>query len=100
MISKAVFAQGGKGIDALQFRDVAVAAPGPGEVLVRLRAATLNFRDLLFINGLLVNVTKQPEYVPLSCGVGEVQAVGAGVTRVSVGQRVQPIFMLGWISGP
>jgi NADPH:quinone reductase-like Zn-dependent oxidoreductase len=91
---------GGKGIAALEFRDVEVGAPGAGEALVRLKAATLNFRDLLFIKGLLPRSTKLPDYVPLSCGAGEVLAVGAGVTRVRVGQRVTPIFHQGWINGP
>jgi NADPH:quinone reductase-like Zn-dependent oxidoreductase len=100
MYSRAAYAVGGKGIDALEFRDVELGKPGPGEALVRLRAATLNFRDLLFIKGLLPRTTKLPDYVPLSCGAGEVLAVGAGVTRVRVGQRVSPIFHQGWINGP
>jgi NADPH:quinone reductase-like Zn-dependent oxidoreductase len=90
---------GGKGIDGIEVREVPVPQPGPGEALVRLKAATLNFRDLLFVTGRLPNMTKQPDYVPCSDGSGEVVAVGEGVTRVKPGDRVQPIFALGWLSG-
>ncbi|MBW8783710.1 MAG: NAD(P)-dependent alcohol dehydrogenase [Novosphingobium sp.] len=97
---KVARAIGGAGIEALTIRDEPIIEPGPGEALVRLRAATLNFRDLLFITGRLPNMTKQPDYVPLSCSVGEVVAIGDDVERVSVGERVTPIFSLGWIRGP
>jgi len=100
MLGRAAYAKGGKGIESLVFRDVDIGAPGPGEALVRLHAATLNFRDQLFIKGTLPRTTREPEYVPLSCGTGEVIAVGDGVTRVRVGQRVNPVFHLGWINGP
>lgn len=92
-------AYGGQGIDALQRRELPMPQPGPGDVLVRLRAATLNFRDLICLKGLLPGLTKEPDYVPLSCAAGEVVAVGDGVTRVQPGQRVIPMFAPGWISG-
>jgi NADPH:quinone reductase-like Zn-dependent oxidoreductase len=88
-------AQGGKGIDSIVFREAAIPTPGPGEVLVRLRAATLNFRDLLFINGVLPGLTKEPRYVPLSCATGEVLAVGEGVSDLKAGDRVNPLFFQG-----
>lgn len=93
-------AVGGSGIDSLEIREVPVPEPGPGEALLRLKQATLNFRDLLFITGRLPNMTRQPDYVPLSDATGEVVAIGEGVTRVKVGDRVQPIFALGWLDGP
>ncbi len=96
---QSAFAIGGKGIDAVAVRDVDVPQPGPGEALVRLTAATLNYRDLLFAKGGLAGMTKEPDYVPLSCGAGEVVTVGAGVTRVKVGDRVSPTFSQGWITG-
>jgi NADPH:quinone reductase-like Zn-dependent oxidoreductase len=92
MVAKSAFAKGGAGIDCVEFREIAIPVPGPGEALVRLRAATLNFRDLLFIKGVLPGLTKAPEYVPLSCAAGEVLAIGAGVTRVKPGDRVNPLF--------
>jgi NADPH:quinone reductase-like Zn-dependent oxidoreductase len=93
------FAKGGAGIDAIEVREVPVPQPGPGEALVRLNAATLNYRDWLFITGALTGLTKEPEYVPLSCAAGEVVAIGAGVTRVAPGDRVSPIFSQVWTSG-
>jgi NADPH:quinone reductase-like Zn-dependent oxidoreductase len=95
MMGKSAFAKGGGGIDCVEIRDVEVPQPGPGEALVRLRAATLNFRDLLFIKGMLPGLTKEPEYVPLSCATAEVLAVGEGVTRVKPGDRVNPLFHQG-----
>ena len=89
-------ARAGAGIEGLFTREVAIADPGPGEVLVRLTAATLNYRDLIGVRGGIPGMTKD-EYVPLSCACGVV--VGAGVTRVAVGQRVSPLFAQGWLSG-
>jgi NADPH:quinone reductase-like Zn-dependent oxidoreductase len=93
------YVRGGGGLDSIELRQVPVPQPGPGEALVRLRAATLNYRDLLFARGGMAGVTKEPDYVPLSCGAGEVMAVGAGVTRVKAGDRVSPTFSQGWING-
>lgn len=93
------FAIGGKEIDAVDLREVDVPMPGPGEALVRLKAATLNYRDLLFAKGSLTGMTKEPDYVPLSCGAGKVVAIGEGVTRVKIGDRVSPTFSQGWITG-
>lgn len=95
---KAAIARAGAGIDALQLRELPVSEPGTGEALVRLKAATINFRDLLFITGRLSGYAK-PEYVPLCCATGEVVALGPGVARVRVGDRVNPIYYPGWIEG-
>jgi NADPH:quinone reductase-like Zn-dependent oxidoreductase len=72
--------------------------PGPGEVVVQVHAATLNYRDLVFLEGSGLGFSRYP-YVPLSCACGRVSAVGAGVTRVAVGDRVCPIFFQNWLSG-
>lgn len=96
--NRAAYGQPGKGIDGIAIREAPVPEPGPGEALVRLRAATLNFRDLLCLQGQLPNA-KEPEYVPLSDAAGEVIAVGEGVTRVQVGDRVSPLFAQGWLTG-
>ena len=95
MLVKSAFAKGGAGIDSVEIREIAMPTPGPGEALVRLRAATLNFRDLLFIKGVLSGLTKQPQYVPLSCATGEVVSVGDGVSRLKAGDRVNPLFYQG-----
>lgn len=96
---KAAFATGGAGIGAVTIADMLVPVAQPGEALVRLTAASLNFRDLLGVRGLLAGV-KEPQYVPLSCGVGEVIAVADGVARVKIGDRVNPLFSQGWLTGP
>jgi NADPH:quinone reductase-like Zn-dependent oxidoreductase len=63
-----------------------------------MRAFSLNYRDLLMVKG-LYNPKQRMPVVPLSDGVGEVTALGAGVTRVKVGDRVCPLFMQKWLDG-
>jgi NADPH:quinone reductase-like Zn-dependent oxidoreductase len=89
-----------KGIDTIRIEDQPIPTPNPGEVLVRLHAATLNFRDLIMAKGLIPGIAKEPELVPLSCGAGVVEAVGEGVERVKPGDRVMPTFTLHWVDGP
>lgn len=96
--SLAAFARAGEGIAGISIREVAIPQPGEGQALVRLKAATINYRDLLALRG-EVPGTIQPEYVPLSDGVGEVVEVGAGVSRVKPGDRVSPLFAQGWFTG-
>ena len=89
----------GKGIDTLSIGEAPIPEPGPGEALVRLKAATLNFRDIIVAKGLIPGIAREPDLVPLSCSAGEVVSLGEGVSRVKAGDRVTPIFALGWISG-
>jgi NADPH:quinone reductase-like Zn-dependent oxidoreductase len=91
--------QSGKGIATLRIEDAPVPTAGPGEALVRLHAATLNFRDIIMAKGLIAGIAKEPELIPLSCSAGVVEAVGDGVARVAPGDRVSPIFNLSWLSG-
>ncbi len=93
------FARGGADIDGVVVRDAPIPQPGPGEALVRLTAATLNYRDLIIAKGLLPGLSKEPDYVPLSCAAGEVVEIGDGVTRVKPGDRVSPLVAQGWIAG-
>jgi NADPH:quinone reductase-like Zn-dependent oxidoreductase len=86
------------GIDSLTLVERPEPQPGPGQVLVNLRAVSLNYRDLMVVKGLYNPKLRLP-MVPLSDGVGEVAAVGAGVTRVKVGDRVAGIFMQKWLAG-
>lgn len=72
--------------------------PGSKEVLLRMRAAALNFRDLLIVNGVYNPALPLP-HVPLSDGVGEVVTVGEQVTRVRVGDRVVGTFSQRWLCG-
>ncbi|UQA63357.1 zinc-dependent alcohol dehydrogenase family protein [Polyangium aurulentum] len=95
---KAIAIQGSFGLDSLALVDLPDPTPGPGQIVVRMRAASLNFRDLLTVKG-LYNPRQPLPLVPLSDGAGEVVEVGAGVTRVKKGDRVCPIFTQGWIEG-
>ena len=71
---------------------------GPYEVVVKLHAAALNYRDLMFAKGVYNPRARLPA-VPVSDGAGVVTAVGEGVTRWKVGDRVCPIFTQGWLEG-
>ena len=83
----------GGGIDGVKLVEHDALVPGPGQALVKIHAASLNFRDLLLAGKLDSGV------VPLSDGAGEVVAVGAGVSRVKVGDRVCGHFYQSWIYG-
>jgi NADPH:quinone reductase-like Zn-dependent oxidoreductase len=74
--------------------------PGRRQVLVRMRAASLNYRDLMVATGRYGKAGVRPGLVPLSDGAGEVAEIGPDVTRVKPGDRVAGIFMQGWIAGP
>ncbi|MGF1583567.1 MAG: NAD(P)-dependent alcohol dehydrogenase [Gemmataceae bacterium] len=86
------------GIDSLTIVDRPELRPGHGQVLVKVKACSLNYRDLLVVKG-LYNPRLQLPFTPFSDGVGEVVAVGEGVSRVNVGDRVAGIFMQKWIDG-
>ena len=73
--------------------------PGSGEVLLRMKAASLNFRDLVVPMRGYGSFTGTLPLIPISDGVGEIAEIGAGVTRVAVGDRVCPMFMQKWIAG-
>lgn len=75
-----------------------VPEPGPGEVRIRVRAVSLNYRDLLTVKG-LYNPKQPLPLIPCSDGVGEVEEVGPGVTRVRAGDRVVPVFNQAWQAG-
>ncbi len=87
------------GIDSLTLAETDVPKPGPFQVLVRLRAASLNFRDLAVASGKYMMSKLPADLVPLSDGAGEVVELGAGVTRVKAGDRVCGIFMQSWMGG-
>lgn len=86
------------GIDELALVERPDPQPAAGEVLVRFHAASINYRDLMVVNGTYNPKMKLPA-VPFSDGAGEVAAVGDGVTRWKVGDRVMPIFAQRWFDG-
>src|SRR6201998_356348 len=73
--------------------------PGLREVLMRVRASSLNYRDLMLLKGGGRGPTKLG-VVPLSDGAGEVAAIGEGVTRVKIGDRIAGCFHPRWFGGP
>lgn len=86
------------GIDSLEFVERPTPAPGPGEVLIAVRAISLNFRDLMMVKGLYNPKMPLPR-IPCSDGAGHVVEVGPGVTAWKPGDRVCGIFMQNWIDG-
>ena len=87
------------GLENLAVVDRPDPAPGPGQVLVRVRAASLNYRDLLLAKGQYNPKLAFPRVLG-SDAAGEVAAVGAGVTRWEPGDRVAGCFMPHWDGGP
>jgi hypothetical protein len=67
--------------------------------LIRVRAVSLNYRDILLVTGRYGFSTPAPDLIPVSDGAGEVAAVGEGVTRFAVGDRVAGIFSQSWLGG-
>jgi NADPH:quinone reductase-like Zn-dependent oxidoreductase len=86
------------GLDALALSERPDPQPGPGQVVVSTRAVSLNFRDLLVVKGEYNRKLPLP-MTPCSDCAGEVKAIGEGVTRVKVGDRVTSIFMQTWLDG-
>ena len=86
------------GIDGLELTEVASRPLGPGEIRLRMRACSLNYRDLLMVRGQYDPRLKLP-LIPLSDGVGEVVEVAPDVTRVAIGDRVAGCFAPRWIAG-
>jgi NADPH:quinone reductase-like Zn-dependent oxidoreductase len=86
------------GIEGLSLDEVPSPEPGRRQVLVKMRAWSLNYRDLLVVKGSYAPKLKFPFQI-LSDGVGEVVAVGPDVTRVKAGERVAGAFMQTWIEG-
>lgn len=87
------------GLDKLQLVEGEVPRPGPGQVLVKISAASLNYRDCMVVEGSYNPKLKRP-MVPLSDCAGFVEDIGAGVTRFKPGDRVAACFMQKWVDGP
>jgi NADPH:quinone reductase-like Zn-dependent oxidoreductase len=86
------------GIDQLTLEDSPAPRPGRGEVLVKVHAVSLNYRDLLMVRGQYNPKMALPR-IPCSDGAGEVVEVGPEVTGITVGERVAGIFMQNWLDG-
>ncbi|MFE8595935.1 NAD(P)-dependent alcohol dehydrogenase [Archangium violaceum] len=90
--------RGGFGLDKLVYAERPDPEPGPMQVRVRVKATSLNYRDLMMVEG-RYNPRQKLPLVPNSDGAGVVDAVGPGVTRVKVGDRVMGLFAQAWLAG-
>jgi NADPH:quinone reductase-like Zn-dependent oxidoreductase len=86
------------GLEDLEIRELPIPQTTPGAVLIKVHAVSLNYRDLLMAKGFYNPKMALPR-IPCSDGAGEVVAIGEGVTRVAVGDRVCGIFMQRWLDG-
>jgi NADPH:quinone reductase-like Zn-dependent oxidoreductase len=89
---------GSGGTECLMMRDEPEPRPKPHEIVVRVRAASLNRRDTMILNG-TYPLTPRQGIVPLSDGAGDVVAIGDAVTRFAVGDRVTGSYFARWIDG-
>ncbi len=89
----------GQGVEAWKLEHREVPTPGPGQVLVRMRAASVNYRDLMIAKGFYGGPPK-PGLVVLSDGAGEVAALGPDVEGRTVGERVASSYYPTWKAGP
>lgn len=87
------------GLGNLQLVDAPMPAPGFGELLIRVAAVSLNYRDMLVVEGGLLPDRPAMPFVPVSDMAGEVVAIGAGVSRFKTGDRVLGNFWTQWIDG-
>jgi NADPH:quinone reductase-like Zn-dependent oxidoreductase len=92
--------KGATSLDGLVQAERPDPRPGPREIVIRVRAASLNFRDQMIVTGNYFGGPVNRNTIPLSDGAGEVAAIGPGVTRFKTGDRVAGAFFQGWISGP
>lgn len=86
-------------IDHLKLGERPTPEPGPGQILLRMKAASLNYRDLVVPRRGYGSRTGTLPLIPVSDGVGEVVATGAGVSRVTPGDRVCPMFFPHYAGG-
>jgi NADPH:quinone reductase-like Zn-dependent oxidoreductase len=95
-----VMAAGTTSVDGLKIVERPEPRTGARELLIRVRATSLNYRDHLVITGAYFGKPIERELVPLSDGAGEVVAIGAEVKRFKVGDRVAGTFFQTWVDGP
>jgi NADPH:quinone reductase-like Zn-dependent oxidoreductase len=86
-------------LDGLRQSERPDPQPGPSQILVRIRATSLNYRDHMVVMGKYFGGAVQRDTIPLSDGAGEVAAVGPGVTRFKTGDRVAGTFFQVWKDG-
>lgn len=95
-----IISKGATSLDSLRLTQASEPEPAPGEVLIRVRACSLNYRDQAIPLGVYIGGPVTQDTVPLSDGAGDIVAIGAGVTGFSVGDRVAGAFFQDWRDGP
>lgn len=95
-----IITKGTTNLEGLKLVDAPQPVAGPGEVLMRVRACSLNYRDQLIPQGLYMGAAVDRDTVALSDGAGEIAALGDGVTGLAVGDRVAGTFFRDWVDGP
>lgn len=98
-MKKYLLLKGSTDMSSLKLIDCDEPAPGAGQVLIRMHATSLNYRDHAVVTGQYFGGILKRDTVPLSDGAGEVVAVGEGVARIKVGDRVAGNFFQGWVDG-
>ncbi|MDB5447783.1 MAG: NADPH:quinone oxidoreductase [Phenylobacterium sp.] len=94
---KAIQVQTPASLDSLKLVDLPdPGQPGPGQILVRIRASSLNYHDYAVVAGMIPTENGR---IPMSDGAGEVLAVGEGVTEFAVGDQVVSTFFPDWLDG-
>ncbi len=92
-------AAGSSSIDGLRRCERPDPEPGPTQILVRIQAVSLNYRDLMIARGHYAGGALASNVIPLSDGAGEIIAAGSAVTRFRIGERVAGTFFRHWIDG-
>ena len=92
---RAVVLEQAYGIENLKLVERPDPVPGPGQIVVDIKAASLNYRDLATVTA----PSGRLPFVPCSDGAGVVSAIGEGVTRVKTGDHVAPLFFQNWFAG-
>lgn len=95
-----VIRNGSTSFEGLKQVEIAKPTPGPGQLLIKMHAASINFRDISLVIGQYPGGPVKRDTVALSDGAGEVIAVGDDVTRFAVGDRVTPTFVQNLVNGP
>jgi NADPH:quinone reductase-like Zn-dependent oxidoreductase len=91
--------KGSKSLDGLRRGERPDPEPGPREVLIRVHATSLNYRDQQIVAGTYFGGPVNRDIIPLSDGAGQVVGIGPGVTRFKPGDRVAGTFFQGWVHG-
>ncbi|HEU0201466.1 MAG TPA: NAD(P)-dependent alcohol dehydrogenase [Burkholderiaceae bacterium] len=89
----------GSGFEHLRVAQRPAPAPGAGEVLLRMRAAAVGLRDYKMVTGAYASPAFSRAFIPGGEGVGEVIALGDGASEFALGDRVNPLYVQGWVDG-